>query len=90
MPKPNTNTWQLQDAKARFSEVFRQARSEGPQRVTRLGKDAVIVVAAEEFEKLKSRRGSRKSIVELFRNSPFARYGVTFERDPDREREVDL
>lgn len=90
MPKPTANTWQLQDAKARFSEVFRQARSEGPQRVTRLGKDAVIVVAAEEFEKLKSRGSSRKSIVELFRDSPFARYGVTFERDPDREREVDL
>jgi len=42
-------TWKLQDAKARFSEVVRRAQSEGPQRVTVHGKDAVIVVATNDF-----------------------------------------
>lgn len=43
--------WKLQDAKARFSEVVRRARTEGPQRVTVHDKEAVVVVSAEEFAK---------------------------------------
>ena len=37
--------WKLEDAKARFSEVVRRAREQGPQRVTYHGKDAVVVIA---------------------------------------------
>lgn len=44
--------WKLQDAKARFSEVVRRARTEGPQRVTVRGQDAVVIIAAEELERL--------------------------------------
>ena len=43
--------WKLQDAKARFSELVRRARLEGPQRVTIHGKDAVVVVATNEYDK---------------------------------------
>ena len=46
--------WPLQDAKARFSEMVRMACSEGPQHVTLHGRDAVVVVGAEEFNRLKS------------------------------------
>jgi antitoxin Phd len=42
--------WKLQDAKARFSELVRKARSGHPQRVTVHGKDAVIVVDCDRFE----------------------------------------
>ena len=45
--------WRLQDAKARFSELVRRVRSEGPQHVTVHGRDEVVVVAAEEFRRLK-------------------------------------
>jgi prevent-host-death family protein len=45
--------WLLQDAKARFSELVRRVRSEGPQHVTVHGRDAVVVIAAEEFRRLK-------------------------------------
>jgi prevent-host-death family protein len=45
-----TDTWKLQDAKARFSELVRRAREGKPQRVTVHGKDAVIIVDAERFE----------------------------------------
>lgn len=44
--------WKLQDAKARFSEVVRRARTEGPQRVTVRGHDAVVVIAADELDRL--------------------------------------
>jgi len=44
--------WLLQDAKARFSELVRRVRSEGPQHVTVHGRDEVVVIAAEEFRRL--------------------------------------
>lgn len=44
--------WRLQDAKARFSEVVRLARAHHPQRVTVHGLDAVVVVAAEDYDRL--------------------------------------
>jgi prevent-host-death family protein len=43
--------WKLQDAKARFSEVVRRAQTEGPQRVTVHGKDAVVIVSAADYAK---------------------------------------
>jgi antitoxin Phd len=46
----SANTWKLQDAKARFSELVRRARKGHPQRVTVHGKDAVVVVDPERFE----------------------------------------
>jgi prevent-host-death family protein len=45
--------WLLQDAKARFSELVRRVRSEGPQHVTVHGRDEVVIIAAEEFRRLK-------------------------------------
>ncbi len=45
--------WLLRDAKARFSELVRRVRSEGPQHVTVHGRDEVVVIAAEEFRRLK-------------------------------------
>ena len=44
------NTWKLQDAKARFSEVVRRARTGEPQEVTVHGRKAVAVVDLERFE----------------------------------------
>jgi prevent-host-death family protein len=45
--------WLLQDAKARFSELVRRVRIQGPQHVTVHGRDEVVVIAAEEFRRLK-------------------------------------
>jgi prevent-host-death family protein len=45
--------WLLQDANARFSELVRRVRSEGPQRVTVHGRDEVVVISAEEICRLK-------------------------------------
>lgn len=45
--------WKLQDAKNKFSEVVDAARRFGPQRVTRRGKPAVVIVDADEFDRMK-------------------------------------
>jgi prevent-host-death family protein len=85
-----TNSWQVQTAKARFSEVFRRARSEGPQRVTRQGKEAVVVIAGETFDRLVVKSRQPKSLVQFFRNSPLMGVDLDLEREPDTERDVEL
>jgi antitoxin Phd len=83
------STWQLQTAKARFSEVFRRALAEGPQYVTRQGKEAVVILPAEEFERITERRHP-PSLVKFFAESPLARAGLDLERKKDFGRKVDL
>lgn len=51
-PRRGRAVWALQDAKARFSEVVRRARAEGPQHVTTHGKETVVILSAEEYGKL--------------------------------------
>jgi antitoxin Phd len=79
--------WKLEDAKARFSELVRRARSEGPQRVTVRGRDAVVVVSAEELERLLPEE----------RRLPFVRFmeslyveGLDLSREPDNGRDAEL
>lgn len=45
-------SWPVQDAKARFSELLERCVRDGPQKVTRRGKDAAVVVSATEWERL--------------------------------------
>lgn len=59
--------WQLQTAKQHFSELVERARTEGPQVVTKHGKDAVVVVSAEDYQRL---MGSEPSLVEFIRSAP--------------------
>src|SRR3979411_2614568 len=82
-------TWQVQTAKARFSEVFRLARTAGPQLITRQGKEGVVMIAAEQFDDLvgRSRQGS---LVEFFRRSPLVGLELDFTRDKDPGRDTEL
>ena len=66
---PDPGRWRLQDAKARFSELVRRARETGPQRVTVHGKDAVVVVDAKEWDRLK-RPGSGQDLVDALAHAP--------------------
>lgn len=61
--------WHLADAKARFSELFRRTRDVGPQRVLRRGGEAVVMVPAEEFDRMVERAKQPSSIVEFFRSA---------------------
>ena len=73
--------WVLQDAKARFSELVRRVRSEGPQHVTVHGRDEVVVISAEEFRRLKGER-TGEALIEAMQTSPYR----DVEIEPQRER----
>lgn len=51
-PIQNRQTWKLEDAKARFSELVRLARDHEPQHVTVRGQDAVVILSAQAFEEI--------------------------------------
>lgn len=73
--------WLLQDAKARFSELVRKARSEGPQHVTVHGRDAVVIIAAEEFRRLKgSMTGA--ALIKAMQTSPYRDINIEPKRKP--------
>jgi prevent-host-death family protein len=73
--------WVLHEAKARFSELVRQVRSQGPQRVTVHGRDEVVVVSAEDFTRLNGER-TGAALIEAMQALPFP--GVDFDADRDR------
>jgi len=82
------HTWQMQEAKARLSEVVKLAESEGPQDITLHGRSVAVVLSREAFEQLSC---NGQSLVEFMRQSPL--YGldeVEFERDRSVTREVVL
>src|SRR5260370_9457217 len=82
--------WQLQTAKARFSELFRRARTEGPQLITRQGKDGVVMVPVEQFDQLVPRSRQPKTLVQFFRESPLVGLELDLERDKDTVRDLEL
>jgi antitoxin Phd len=86
---PSHTRWQLQEAKAQFSEVVRQAHSSGPQVITKQGRDEVVVVPVEQFRKLTPRRHP-VSLVEFFAQSPLAALELDLSRPRDEGRIVQL
>ena len=80
--------WKLEDAKAKFSELVRLAREEGPQRVTYRGKDAVVVIAVEELKRLLPAERPEQSLVDFLQNTALAE--IDIRREPDRGRGLAL
>jgi antitoxin Phd len=73
------HSWKLEDAKAKFSELVRQARTGEPQLVTVHGQEAVIVISAEEFARISPAQESL-SLHEFLSQSPLS--DLDFEREP--------
>ncbi len=81
-------TWQLQEAKARFSELVRQAEAGEPQVVTKHGAPRVVVVDVETYERLTA---SGRSLLDALLTAPrFEADELPIERDPSTARSTDL
>ena len=81
--------WQLHDAKARFSEVVRRAKHEGPQHVTVHGREEVVVVGADDFRRLAGDQ-TGQVLVDAMQLSPHRSTTVEPSRLRMPVRDVDL
>ena len=81
--------WLLQDAKARFSELVRRVRSEGPQHVTVHGRDEVVVIATEDFRRLKGNL-TGDALIAVLRASPHRETKIEPRRSRMPVRDVTL
>jgi prevent-host-death family protein len=86
-PDPPRSNWTVAEAKARFSELVAQARSDGPQTITKHGRAAAVIVSAEEWERKSRRTGN---LAEFFASSPLRDSDLTIDRRQDRPRQTDL
>lgn len=83
----SADIWTVAEAKAKFSEVLEKAQSDGPQTITRNGRKAAVIVAAEEWERKTKRRGN---LAEFFASSPLRESGLKVERLKGGLRKIDL
>ncbi len=61
--RPDQMSWPVQEAKARFSELLDTCQSDGPQVVTRHGRELAVLVAASEWRRLST--ASRRTLKQL-------------------------
>lgn len=78
-------TWQLQDAKNRFSELVNKALRDGPQVVTRRGEKTVVIMSVEQYRRLMR---PKMNLVDFFQKSPLRGIDLELERKKDPSREV--
>ncbi|MEI6114621.1 MAG: type II toxin-antitoxin system Phd/YefM family antitoxin [Burkholderiales bacterium] len=78
--------WQMQEAKARLSELVKCAESEGPQNITLHGHSVAVVLSRSMFERL---TGNEHSLVDFMRRSPLhGADDIVLERDTSLTREI--
>ena len=79
-----SQTWQLQTAKNKLSQVVNQALQSGPQIITRRGVKTAVVISFEDYRRLVA---SRKKLSTFFRESPLAEVPLDLDRDKSPLRE---
>ncbi len=80
-------TWTVAAAKAKLSEVIDRALADGPQTITRRGRETVVVVSADEWRRKAKRSGS---LAEFFAESPLRGAPLQVERLKGGVRKVRL
>lgn len=80
------NDWQMQEAKARLSDLVKQAGSEGPQTITLHGRAVAVVMSAEEYDRLTA---ASESLFDFMQRSPLRELeALEFPRDRSLSRDV--
>jgi prevent-host-death family protein len=82
-----TKHWALQDAKARLSELVRDAANE-PQHITVRGEATAVVISEDEYRRLAGKpkgKKARKTLYEILRSCPYALEIPPRKRERDRD-----
>ena len=78
-------SWQLQEAKSRFSHVIELAIADSPQLITRNGKPVAYIISTEAYEDLK-----KPSIKSTLLNQPHKDLNISWDRNKELPRDIDL
>ncbi len=78
---------QLQEAKARLSELVRSSAEDGPQEITVRGRATAVLLCKADYERLQAKK---PSFVDFLRGSPLAGANLTIRRDRSLVRRVKL
>ena len=81
------HTWQLQEAKNKFSKLVERAQYEGPQFVTKHGKKTVVILSMEEYKKIVK---PKSDLVQFIQTSPLSTTLINIERDKSLGRNIEL
>ena len=81
------SSWQLQDAKNRFSHLVDLAKNVGPQIVTKHGKEVVVVLSVSEYKKLVK---PKSNLIKFFQKSPLSKIDIDLVRKNELPREIEL
>ena len=81
------NTWQLQDAKSKFSQLVENAMLNEPQFVTKHGNNAVVILSFENYKKITK---PTTDLVAFLRNSPLRDIELNISRNRDLPRDIEL
>ena len=81
------NTWQLQEAKNKFSNLVDKAHHSGPQFVTKHGKESVVIIAIEDYQKLNK---PKFDLVTFLKKSPLSDINIDLARDKSPSRDIEL
>ncbi len=84
---PRYPIWQVQEAKARFSALVRDAAEHGPQTITVHGRRAAVVLSPGDYDRLKR---PAESFAEFLARSPLKDVELDLERDRSPSRDVEL
>lgn len=79
--------WQLQEAKNRFSRLVEQAQHNGPQIVTKHGKETVVIISVNEYRRLVR---PKKDLVRFFQESPLVGEDIDLTRSKETPRDIEL
>jgi antitoxin Phd len=79
--------WQLQEAKNKFSQLVEKAQHEGPQFVTKHGKESVVVLSVEEYKKIVK---PKSNLFQFIQASPLSKTFIDIERDKSLARNIEI
>ncbi len=86
-PRKKHKKWQIQEAKAKFSQLIKETATSGYQTITKNGEPVAYIVSKEEFEiYLKP----QKSLLEVLDQCPYPEVNLDIKRSSDTIREIDL
>lgn len=83
----NTNIWQLQEAKSKFSNLVEKALHQGPQFVTKHGNNAVVILSFKEYQDMTK---PKSDLVAFLRSSPLVNIELDISRDKNAPRDIEL